>query len=197
MRLFVQCEKAGIRSGSHRGEDRNISTYWRRISTEISTIWATIGTKRPGGNGYNFERFLRTNLGAILRHLEFTVQKIRVLVANRPRLMRELVLATMAEQPDIEIVGEAQNEGEITDLVDRTRPDFLIIALEDPERHPSLCGFLLGRYPRMRILAVSSGHDDSTCYWAFVDIRSRTIPTSEEGILGAMRDVAGHISVSN
>lgn len=125
------------------------------------------------------------------------MSKIRVLVANRPRLMRELVLATMAEQPDIEVVGEAHNDSEITELVDKTRPDFLIIALEDREQHPSLCGFLLGRYPRMRILAVSSGHEESTYYWAFVDIRSRAIPTSEEGILGAMRDFAGHTFVSN
>jgi chemotaxis response regulator CheB len=125
------------------------------------------------------------------------VPKIRVLVANRPRLMRELVLATMSEQPDIEVVGEAHNDGEITELVDKTRPDFLIIALEDREQHPSLCGFLLGRYPGMRILAVSSGHEDSTYYWAFVDIRSRTVPTSEEGILGAMRDFAGRTFVSN
>lgn len=125
------------------------------------------------------------------------MHKIRVLVANRPRLMRDLVLATMAEQPDIEVVGEAQNDGEITELVDKTRPDFLIIALEEPEQHPSLCGFLLGRYPHMRILAVSSGHEDSTYYWAFVDIRSRTIPTSEDGLLSAMRDFSGHSFVSN
>jgi hypothetical protein len=29
-----------------------------------------------------------------------------VLVANHPRLMRELVMATIADQPDIEVVGE-------------------------------------------------------------------------------------------
>jgi DNA-binding NarL/FixJ family response regulator len=85
------------------------------------------------------------------------VQKIRVLVANRPRLMRELVLATIADQPDIEIVGEAENDQEITELVERTRPDFLIIASEDPEPRPGICGFLLGRYPSMRILALGSG----------------------------------------
>jgi chemotaxis response regulator CheB len=125
------------------------------------------------------------------------MRKIRVVVANRPRLMRELVLATMADQPDIEVVGEVQNNHELTQLVENTRPDFLIIALDDSEQNQELCGFLLGRYPLMRILAVSSGHDDTTYYWAFVDIRSRTIPTSEEGILGAMRDFAGHANVSN
>ena len=116
------------------------------------------------------------------------MQKTRVLVANRPRLMRELVLATIADQPDIEVVGEAENDREITELVERTRPDFLIIALESPEQRPGLCGFLLGRYPSMRILAVASGQQESTYYWAFVDIRSRAVQTSEEGILNAVRN---------
>jgi len=33
---------------------------------------------------------------------------IRVLVANHPRLMREIVLTTFADQPDIEIVGKSK-----------------------------------------------------------------------------------------
>jgi AmiR/NasT family two-component response regulator len=102
--------------------------------------------------------------------------------------MRELVLATIADQADIEIVGDAENDQEITELVDRTRPDFLIIALEDREERPEICGFLLGRYPAMRILAVASGQRDSTFFWAFVDIRSRAVQTSEDGILSAVRD---------
>jgi DNA-binding NarL/FixJ family response regulator len=117
-----------------------------------------------------------------------TVQKIRVVVANRPRLMRELVLATLAEQPDIEVVGEVQNDREITEAVETKRPDLLIIALDENGEHHGLCGFLLGRYPTMQILAISSGSDDSTYYRAFVDIRSRRVPTSEEGILTAVRE---------
>jgi chemotaxis response regulator CheB len=116
------------------------------------------------------------------------VQKIRVLVANRPRLMRELVLATVADQPDIEIVGTAENDQDVTEIVERTRPDCLIIALEDPEQRPGLCGFLLGRYPAMRVLAVASGQQNSLFFWAFVDIRSHAVQTSEEGILGALRN---------
>jgi len=123
------------------------------------------------------------------------VPKIRVLVANRPRLMRELVLATIADQPDIEVVGEAGNDREITELVERMRPDFLIIALEDPEQRPGLCGFLLGRYPSMRILAIPSGQQESTYYWAFVDIRSRAVQTSEEGILSAVRNRAELVQI--
>ena len=115
------------------------------------------------------------------------MQKTRVLVANRPRLMREMVLATIADQPDIDVVGVAPHETEITELVERTRPDFLIIALDDPDVRPGLCGFLLGRYPQMKILAVAPERNTSIFFWAFMDIRSSELQTSQEGILGVLR----------
>ena len=115
------------------------------------------------------------------------MQKIRVLVANRPRLMRDMVLATIAEQPDIEVVGEAEAESEVTELVERTRPDFLIMSLEDQDTRPALCGFLLGRYPQMKVLAIAAERNSTVFYWAFLDIRSKSVETSEQGILGALR----------
>lgn len=119
---------------------------------------------------------------------ERIVQKIRVLVANRPRLMRELVLATISDQPDIEVVGEAQNDADITEIVERTRPDYLIVAPEQPEARPGLLGFLLGRYPQMKILALAAERNSGTFYWAFVDIRSKPVESSEHGILSVLRD---------
>ncbi len=115
------------------------------------------------------------------------MKRVRVLVANRPRLMRDLVLATIADQPDIDVVGEAVDDNEITELVERLRPDFLIIALGDPGVRPELCGFLLGRHPAMKIVAVAPERNSSMFYWAFVDIRSRAVETSEQGILGVLR----------
>ena len=117
------------------------------------------------------------------------MRKIRVLVANRPRMMRDLVIATLSDQPDIEIVGETETELGLTELVDKTRPDCVIIALDDKKSHLDLCGFLLGRYPDMRILGVSGKQSNSVCYSAFVDIRSKSIQTSEEGLLNALRNV--------
>ena len=114
--------------------------------------------------------------------------KVRVLVANRPRLMKDLVLATVADQPDIEVVGVTDNEAEITELVERTRPDYLIIALDESEVRPGLSGFLLGRYPQMKILAVAPERNHSLFYWAFVDIRSHPVETSEQGILSLLRN---------
>jgi len=82
-------------------------------------------------------------------------QPIRVVAANQPRLVRELVLETIIEQPDIEFVAEIKNEEEILHAVDGTHPDFLIIALDESGRRPSLCDTRLLRYPKIKILALA------------------------------------------
>ncbi len=115
------------------------------------------------------------------------MRKVRVLVANRPRLMREAVLDTISDQPDIETVGEVENEHEILDYVERTRPDCLIIGLDKAGERPSLCGLLLEKYPQIRILAVSAESNRGGFYWASLDIHSDPLETSQEGILNALR----------
>jgi len=57
------------------------------------------------------------------------MKSTRVLVANRPRLMRELILETVSDQPDIELVGEVREEEEIEKAVNERLPDFLVVAL--------------------------------------------------------------------
>jgi len=109
--------------------------------------------------------------------------------------MRDLVLATIGEQPDIEVVGETKDEAEITELVERLRPDYLIVALDEPEIRPGLCGFLLGRYPQMKILAVAPERNSSIFYWAFVDIRTKRVETSELGILNVLRSKAELVEI--
>ena len=114
-------------------------------------------------------------------------QPIRVVVANQPRLIRELVLETILEQPDIEIVAEIQNEDEIVNIVEGTQPDFLIIALDESNERPRLCDILLRRYPEMKILALAPNRNISTFFWASFDIHSAPVEASEDGILGALR----------
>jgi chemotaxis response regulator CheB len=114
-------------------------------------------------------------------------QPIRVVVANRPRLMRELLLETIIEQPDIEIVAEIQNEDEIVSVVDGTHPDFLIITLDESDRRPEICDTLLRRYPEMKILALAPERNSSMFYWASFDIHSSQVEASEAGVLNALR----------
>ncbi len=112
---------------------------------------------------------------------------IRVLVANHPRLARELLLATFADQPDIEIVGEVIEESEIFESVKRTLPNFVVIALDQAGIRPRICDDLLREHPDVRVIAVAPERNFVVYYWASFNIHSNEIEPSEEGILKVMR----------
>jgi chemotaxis response regulator CheB len=113
---------------------------------------------------------------------------IRVLVANRPRLMRETILTTFADQPDIEIVGEVEDESDIFESIKKSLPDFVVIALDHPGERPPICDVLLHEHPEVRVIAVAPAKNYVVYYWASLDIHSSSIEASEEGVLGALRN---------
>jgi DNA-binding NarL/FixJ family response regulator len=115
------------------------------------------------------------------------MKRIRVLVANQRRLMRELIMTMIADQPDIELIGEVGKRGDLADAVAQCRPDVLILAMDQPDRCLAQCGFLLGRYPEMKIVALGLKQNQAQFYWAIVDIRSKPLESSEAGILDAVR----------
>ena len=114
-------------------------------------------------------------------------KSIRVLVANHPRLMRESVLATFADQPDIEIVGEVVDESQISESVKNTLPHVVVIALDQPGVRPRICDELLRAHPEVRVIAVAPEKNYVVYYWASFEINSNDVEASEEGMLGAMR----------
>ena len=115
---------------------------------------------------------------------------IRILVANRPKVMREALLDLLSDQSWIEVIGEVSNDADIPDFVDRTVPDLLVMAVDEPGKRPSLCDALLREHPELRIIAVAPHQDYSVFYWASVEIHSDDIETSEAGFINALRSVA-------
>ena len=112
---------------------------------------------------------------------------IRVLVANRPRLMRELILTTFSDQSDIEIVGEVADEADIPVSVQKTNPDVVVIAQDKLGERPSICDAVLRQRPDIRIIAVAPHDNYSVHYWASLNIHSHDVEASEEAILGVLR----------
>ncbi len=112
--------------------------------------------------------------------------RVRVLVANRPRLLREMVLSTLSGQAGIQVVGEAENEQDVPSLVAATQPDFLLIALDEPRQRPALCDLLLKDFPALRIIAVAPNTNVGMCYWASLEIHSTMMEASEQALLEAM-----------
>jgi DNA-binding NarL/FixJ family response regulator len=118
---------------------------------------------------------------------------IRVLVANRPRLLRELVTSTLSEQEGISVVGETDNERDVPWLVAETKPDFLLIALDEPQRRPPLCDLLLREFPALRIIAVAPNTNVGIYYWASFEIQSTTMEASEKALLEVLRRSAAPV----
>src|ERR1700682_6223676 len=115
---------------------------------------------------------------------------VRILVANRPKLMRELLLGTLADQPWSEIVGGVFDDSENFHRVQRITPDLLVMATDEPGKRPLICDSLLQQHPELRIIAVAPHKNYSVFYWATLDIHSDDIEPSEQGILSAVRSVA-------
>ncbi|HYM79485.1 MAG TPA: hypothetical protein VE377_26145 [Candidatus Dormibacteraeota bacterium] len=104
-------------------------------------------------------------------------------------------MATIADQPDIELVGEVGKQEDLAEAVAQSRPDVLIVAM-DAQENPVQCGFFLGRYPEMRILALAPEQNRAFFYWAIVDVRRKSLESSEAGILDAMRQAAPVVGVA-
>jgi chemotaxis response regulator CheB len=110
-----------------------------------------------------------------------------VLIANQPRLMRDLVVATVSGQPDIDVVDVLDDEALIQERIEQKHPDFLIIGLDRSDARPPLCDALLDRFPHLCILALAADRNSTIFYWASLNIRANRIENSEEGILNALR----------
>lgn len=122
------------------------------------------------------------------------LKTFRVLMANQPKLMRELLAEMLSEESWIQIVGEVTQEVEIRDLVLKTSPDLLVVTAEQPGKRPAICDELLREFPSLRIIAVAAQESYSVCYWASLDIHADDIEPSEQGFLSAVKSVAATVS---
>ena|ERR1700676_52217 len=118
----------------------------------------------------------------------------RVLMANKPRLMRELLLEVLAAESWVEIVGEVSEEEEIREIVHKTEPDLLIVTADGSGKRPEICDELLHEYPALRIIAVAPQKNYTVCYWASLDIHTDDVEPSEQGFLKAVKCAALSLS---
>lgn len=117
-------------------------------------------------------------------------KRIRVLIANRPRLLRDLILTVLADQTDIEIVGEVDDEANVTGSIAATQPDVVVIAQDKVGQRPGLCDQILRERPEVRVIGVGPHQRHLVHYWTSLDIRSLEVEASEEGILKILRTQA-------
>jgi DNA-binding NarL/FixJ family response regulator len=79
----------------------------------------------------------------------------RIVVANSPRLFRQLVRRALGAIADWEVVGVAANPIELAHLVEYADPDWLIASLEIDGRLPTMVESLLARFPSVSVLGIA------------------------------------------
>jgi len=104
--------------------------------------------------------------------------------------MRQLLLEMLKEESWIEIVGEATQESEISELVQETAPDLVVVTANRPGRRPAICDELLSEFLALRLIAVTPHEHYAVSYWASLEIHADEIESSERGFLGAVRKAA-------
>ncbi len=114
------------------------------------------------------------------------MKRIRVLVAYRDCLMRELLLTLLRDQPDLEVLNGSTKGSEIGRAVADGRPDFVIVELDKRNARPRICNDLLRRHPSLRILALAPERNTAVLFWPALVVRSADVENSG-GLLNTLR----------
>jgi DNA-binding NarL/FixJ family response regulator len=87
------------------------------------------------------------------------LRRLKLLIADDHALMIEAVALAVKDEEDLEVVGSAENGSQVLPLVERLKPDVVLLDLRMPGIDGLTCIKLLReRYPDVRI-AVLSGMD--------------------------------------
>jgi hypothetical protein len=84
----------------------------------------------------------------------------RILLVALPRMLEEIVSHILRSQRGIEVTGTIQKTDGLSRKVARARPDLVVLGRDDPE----WVAALLEQSPRLKVLAVAEGGQDSWLY---------------------------------
>jgi DNA-binding NarL/FixJ family response regulator len=93
---------------------------------------------------------------------------LRVVVADDHALMRSALCLLLTPEEGLEVVGEAASGTEVLPLVDRTRPDVLVLDLHMPQLDGFRClEQLAEHHPGVRVVVLSGSDDEASIEAAF------------------------------
>jgi DNA-binding NarL/FixJ family response regulator len=113
------------------------------------------------------------------------LERIRVVLAEMPRLLHDVLARALMDQPDMVLVGDLGTSVELLLAAGETQADAVILGLNDTE-FPGVASHLLGEYPHLKFVGVSAdGRNAYLCElrpW-----KAELMDVSPQGLLGAIR----------
>jgi DNA-binding NarL/FixJ family response regulator len=122
------------------------------------------------------------------------MKRIRILLADDHAVVRQGFKMILAEQPDMEIAGEAANGREAVELAEKIKPDVVVMDVAMPELNGiEATRRLAASAPHIRVLALSM-HKDSVYVREILRAGARGYLLKDspaQDLLAAVRAVAG------
>src|ERR671933_158113 len=85
---------------------------------------------------------------------------MKVLIADDHKLMLEGVKKALSDAGDFEVVGEAQNGAQVMPLVNRLRPEMVLLDLRMPQMDGLQClSEIKAKYPETKVVILSVSTD--------------------------------------
>lgn len=89
------------------------------------------------------------------------MSRIRVLVADDQVMFREMMVSTLAEEDDLEVVGEAANGQEAVALCERLLPDIILLDINMPQMTGvEATAHIVRACPSTKVVILSAFDDD-------------------------------------
>jgi DNA-binding NarL/FixJ family response regulator len=122
------------------------------------------------------------------------MKRIRILLADDHAVVRQGFKMILAEQPDMEIAGEAANGREAVELAEKIKPDVVVMDVAMPELNGiEATRRLAASAPHIRVLALSM-HKDSVYVREILRAGARGYLLKDsvaDDLVAAVRAVAG------
>lgn len=90
-----------------------------------------------------------------MQGIRYSTRPIRVILANEPRLFRDMLERVFNKQIDLQVVAEVLNWSRLSTVIARTRADWVVVSLLPNGEFPAYADLLIGLHPQIGVLAVA------------------------------------------
>lgn len=115
------------------------------------------------------------------------MQKIKVILASRPKIISDVIQNIIESQPDMKLIGEVVDPIRLIDATSEKEVDVVIVSPLKAKREPIICRRLLAEHPNLKIVVLMDKGDAAYLYQSGADTKLIKDPCAES-ILGVIRD---------
>lgn len=114
------------------------------------------------------------------------MQKIKVLLASRPKMLSDVIRNMIERQSDMEVVGEVLDPIELLLAVRAMKVEAVIVTPLNSDGESRICRLLLAEHPQLKIITMSAKDNKAFLHESGTS-KKRIDGPSEPSILGAIR----------